>query len=298
MTISQARAFGGLRIVATPTASLTTNDQIIGIANFNTSLADANTGFANQSLIVGAGSSLVMNLSTNSSSGSTAWTDGAAQVETATASGTITATGNATITVTAAGMTGSPKAISVAVTNGDTATVWAGKVRTALAADTDVSALFTVGGTTTSIAITRKPLGTYAVGSASVSTYPANDATLNIASTNGTCTGITPASSSANTTSGVLSAGCYILDGDTEDFEGVALTAIAANRMGSYLIRNESTSGSNVLVSTAATLVNHPIPVAGSLQLIAPSVNAALQTVTITAASSSVVSIVAAGSTV
>jgi hypothetical protein len=113
-----------------------------------------------------------------------------AQVETATAAGTITQSGNATITVTAAGMTGTPKAISVAVLNTDTADVWAGKVRTALAADAAVAALFNVSGATDKIILTRK-------------TPAADDGTLNIASTNGTCLGITPAGTSANTTTGV-----------------------------------------------------------------------------------------------
>jgi phage tail sheath gpL-like len=157
--------------------------------------------------------------STDTTSASTAWSAGTAQVETATAAGTITASGNATITVTAAGMTGSPKAISVAVTNTDTAATWAGKVRTALAADADVSALFTVGGTTTAISLTRK------VNSRGV--LPGNDATLNIATANGTCTGITAAATSANTTAGVASDGAYIYDGDAKDFEGVTIPTIA-----------------------------------------------------------------------
>jgi len=115
-----------------------------------------------------------------------------AQVETATAAGSISGSGNATVIVTAAGMTGSPKTISVAVTNGDSAATWAGKVRTALAADADVTALFTVGGSTTAITLTRTtPAGV------------ANDATLNISLDNGTCTGITTAGTSANTTAGV-----------------------------------------------------------------------------------------------
>jgi hypothetical protein len=114
----------------------------------------------------------------------------AAQVETATAAGTITGAGNAAVVVTAAGMTGSPKTINVAVAENDTAATWAGKVRSALAADTAVAALFDVGGLTTSIVLTRK-------------TPAANDATLNISLDNGTCTGITTAASSANTTAGV-----------------------------------------------------------------------------------------------
>ena len=109
-----------------------------------------------------------------------------AQIDTATAAGSVTGSGNMTCTVTAVGMTGSPKAISVAVLNGDTPAMWAAKVRAALAADTAVNAMFVVGGTTTAIKLIR----TYGT---------ANDATLNIALATGTATGITAAPTSADT---------------------------------------------------------------------------------------------------
>lgn len=111
------------------------------------------------------------------------------QVETATVSGTITGTGNATVTVTAFGMGNSPKAISVAVTSGDTASIVGGLVRTALAFDTDVAALFLVSGTGANIVLTKHLAA-------------ANDSTLNIAIDNGTCTGLTAAPTSTNTTAG------------------------------------------------------------------------------------------------
>lgn len=113
-----------------------------------------------------------------------------AQVETATAAGSITGSGDATVIVTAAGMSGTPKTISVAVLNGDAAADWAAKVRAALTADTAVAALFTVSGATDKIILTRK-------------TPAANDTSLNISLDNGTCTGITTAGTSANTTAGV-----------------------------------------------------------------------------------------------
>lgn len=297
MDISQTRSFSGLRMVATPTASLVTNDVTIGIASTNTPIADVDTGFAARALIVGAASDLVLDLADNDSTGTTAWTAGQAQVETATAAGTITASGNATVIVTAAGMTGSPKTISVAVLNGDTAAVWAGKVRTALAADTAVSALFEVGGTTTAIRLTRKPTATYAVGSASVPLYAANDSTLNISLDNGTCTGITTAATSANTTSGTLSSGVYLLDADGKDFEGSTLVPIAAGRLGGLLISNQSASTADILVSTAATLVDFPVSPDGVLQVSAKNCDQSLEILTITAATPAIVSIVACGAT-
>jgi len=298
MDISQTRVFTGVRMVATPTSSLVTNDVTIGIPSTNTSIPAVDTGYAAIGLIAGAASSLVLAVASNNSTGTTAWTAGSAQIETATAAGTVTGTGNATVIVTAAGMTGSPKTISVPVINGNTASVWADKVRVALAADTDVAALFTVSGTTTSIILTRKPSATYTVGSVSVPLYVANESTLNISLANGTSTGITTASTSANTNAGILSVGVYLQDGDGKDFEGNTLTAVAANRLGGLLINNQSVSTGNISVSTAATLVNFPVKPDGNLQITAKNCNASLETLTITAATPAVVSIVACGATV
>lgn len=118
---------------------------------------------------------------------------GTAQVETATIAGSITAPGTVIITVTsnknrvlAAG-----KAISVAVLNSDTAAQVAGKVRLALMADPDINFYYVVSGSSATVVLTDR-------------IKSANDTTLNIASTNGTATGLTPAVSSANTTPGVV----------------------------------------------------------------------------------------------
>jgi hypothetical protein len=125
---------------------------------------------------------------------------GTAQVETASVVGTIGAAGagNATVIVTANGMTGSPKTKSVAVANNDTADQVAEKIRLALAADADIAdestGFFTVSGATNKVILTAK-------------TNAANDATLNISIDNGTCTGLTAAPTSANTTAGVAPVG-------------------------------------------------------------------------------------------
>jgi hypothetical protein len=116
----------------------------------------------------------------------------AAQVETATAAGTITLAGDVSVTVTGDGIAGSPLAISVPVANTDTAATWAGKVRTALSGTVAITSLYTVGGTTTAIVLTRITPGV-------------NDGTLNIALANGTTTGVTAAPTSANTNANVVS---------------------------------------------------------------------------------------------
>lgn len=114
---------------------------------------------------------------------------GITQVETATVVGTITGSGNATVVLTAAGMTGSPITLSVAVLNLDTATQVAGKIRTALNANTVIAAYFTIGGSGAEITLTR-------------TAGAANDDTLSLSVDNGTCTGLTPALTSADTTEG------------------------------------------------------------------------------------------------
>ena len=144
---------------------------------------------------------------------------GVQQVETATVVGTITPTGagNAKVTVTAAGMTNSPKTLNVAVANNDTASVVAGKMRAALAADTDVNAFFTVSGATNQIILTAR----FAT---------ANDATMNIATDNVTSTGLIAAPTSANTIAGAA--------GNGDDING------AVNSEGFNLI--QSTSGATI----------------------------------------------------
>jgi predicted secreted protein len=115
---------------------------------------------------------------------------GTRQVETAVAVGTITGSGNATITVTAAGLAGSPLPVSVAVTAGDAPAIWAGKVRTQLASTAAITAMFEVGGSGPNIVLTKL-------------LPAANDATLNVAIANGTCTGIVEDPTSDDTTAGV-----------------------------------------------------------------------------------------------
>ena len=116
---------------------------------------------------------------------------GTKQVETATIAGTVTGDGDASVTITGDGLTGSPLVLAVPVLNTDTATIVAGKIRTALNADVNIATWATVGGTGTAVSLTKLDA-------------EANDSTMNIAYTNGTCTGLTPDATSANTTEGAL----------------------------------------------------------------------------------------------
>ena len=214
MDLTQSILSYGLRSIAAPTSTNVYNDVEIGVAQTQERFADADIIYSLRAVMAGSASSLSINQETGVCTATT-FVPGTQQVETATAAGTITASGNASITVTAAGLTGSPLLVSVSVLIGDTATIWAGKVRTALEANTAITALFVIGGTSTSIQLTRL---TNSVGGILIAS--ANDSTLNIAIANGTCTGITAASTSSNTTAGVATSGVTLFDGDGKDFEG------------------------------------------------------------------------------
>ena len=295
MTLTQAQATFGLRAFGTPTGTNISNDVQIGIAPTTLALTGADVAYSVGCLLADSTADFVINTPDGDTTGTTAWTAGTAQVETATAAGTITGSGNASVVVTAAGMTGSPKTINVPVVNGDTAAVWAGKVRTALVADTAVAALFDVSGTSTSIILTRKPSKTYTIGLTSVPIRVANDSTLNIALNNGTCTGITTAASSANTTLGVATVGAYLFDGDGKDFEGVTIPGI--NAVNGMLIQNDSASDGAVSINGTTydlTTVSQGQIVATA---VAPPLDITYDTLTIEATSSAYVTITVIGTT-
>ena len=111
-----------------------------------------------------------------------------------TTAGVATGAGFATVIVTAAGMTGTPKTKSVAVADSDTAILVAGKIRTALSQDTDLTALYDIGG-----AVDGATIVLTAIEAA------ADDTTLNISIANGTCVGLTTEATSTNTFTGIAS---------------------------------------------------------------------------------------------
>ena len=122
---------------------------------------------------------------------------GVKQVETATVVATVSGAGNATFTVTAAGVSGSPLAVSVPVLVGDNAIAVAQKARIALAATGAITSLY---------AVTLALDATVQL----VSLLPqANDPTLNIAIATGTATGITAAPTSVDTTAGVAAGALF-----------------------------------------------------------------------------------------
>jgi hypothetical protein len=222
MDLTQVQGYYGLRALVTPTNTLATNDIQVGIGNTALNFSGSDQVFACRAIFA-ASAACQLSVTAGTTVSATTYVAGNAQLETATAIGTITTTtANIGVVVTAAALTGSPKTITVAVVKDDTAETWAGKVRTALNADADVISVFAVGptsGTTANITLTRKPTQTLYAGTVEVPIYPANDATLNVALNAGT-SGATTAGTSTETTAGIASAGVKVYDADGKDIEG------------------------------------------------------------------------------
>jgi hypothetical protein len=187
----------------------------------------ANEGYSVRAIFAQDGDEMTINTQTGSTAGTDAFTAGTAQVETATivAAGGAASNGNLALVVTAAGMTGSPLTVNVALTTAAhaNAALIAAACREALTANAAVAALFTVGGTSAAITLTRKPVSTFTVPGGTLNLYTSNDATLNIAIP--TALGVTGASSSTDTTAGVASAGVKLYDAGV-NFEGNPIAAL------------------------------------------------------------------------
>jgi hypothetical protein len=158
------------------------------------------------------------------------------QVDTATAVGTLTGSGDIAVTVTGALVAGSPLAVNVPAVLGDTAAVWAGKVRAALAALPAITNDYTVTGSGSAIVIATK-------------VNAANDTSLNIALDNGTTTGVTAAPTSANTIAG---------NGSSSVTIGSPLTYISGvNVRGLFMNAAGIPTGNNSAVNTDPKLTTY-----------------------------------------
>ena len=265
MTLTNPRATFGLNARTTPTKSGTSGTVQIGASNETVTLTNTKQ-VSFDAIIVGSGSDLVIDISDLDNTDSTAWTAGTLQVETATvvAASGATGNGNVTVTVTATGMTGSPKAISVALTT--TAHTSAPTIATAIAAglnaDTAYAAMFTATASAASVITTRKVTNTYTLNGTSVPIRPAN-ITLNVAIAG--VLGISAAATSADTTAGVATAGAYVPDLDGNDFEGEASGGLAT--VDAVYIKNASTSVANALLTQSTVLTDYPLTPGDILQV-------------------------------
>ena len=143
---------------------------------------------------------------------------GVLQVTTTPIVGTITQSGNATVTITGAGIAGSPVAVSVPVLLNDTTTQSAAKMAAAINANAAIAAMYTATSSVANLILTALKCA-------------ANDATLNIAYTNGTCLGLTPDATSDATTAGVRG-----------DFRGAPSLSYALNTTANAIYQNTGTS--------------------------------------------------------
>ena len=208
-TISNPRAVYSLLATGTPTKTQSSGDVLVGVGQTTLSLTGATKAYCVSATLASATNTLTINTATGVA---TIGTAPVSQVETATivAAAGATSSGNLAVTVTAAGVTGSPLAIPVALVTGvdTTASLIGAKVRTALGANTALTALYTVGGSGANITLTR----TVAAN---------NDATLNIAVAAGL--GVSAITNSTDTTAGVGGVKLTNNTGDGKDFEGISL---------------------------------------------------------------------------
>lgn len=246
MTLDTPRSIHGLNARATPIGPYSTGTLQIGPSNTTTSYSTADVAYVVRGVAVGSGDALALALTTGSTSGSTSFVAGNAQVETNTivaASGATT--GTMTLVVTAAGMTGSPKNIAVPLVTAThtTAALIAAAAVTALNADTAFAALFTATRSTADIIITRNATATRTVPGGTLSFYAVNDATLNLAIPSGL--GVTASLTSTDTTAGTASDGVKLY-GQGADFEGEALPTIVTL----YGVLFEVTTGAGVIAGS------------------------------------------------
>jgi len=161
---------------------------------------------------------------------------GTKQVETATIVGTITKGGTVTVTVKSAHYA-DDKVMHVAVDLGDDAAAVAGKIQSYIAPL--VADHFTVSGEGADVVLTTK-------------VADANDPTLNIAYTNGTCEGLTPDASSTDTTPGVADDQVSV---GTTDALGLPYK-LAHNTVQAAYLDNTQDAGPTVTVSATALELN------------------------------------------
>ena len=170
---------------------------------------------------------------------------GTKQVMTVTVETAAVNDGDVVVTVTAAGMTGTPKDVTVTVANGDTVGDVAGKLAAALAAAAGVKTFFDVTVAGAVVTMTRK-------------THAANDAGMKVVvKTDASNTGVTV--TSAITVQGALATSCTITL--TPEVSYAAVPALvgapqhikdegsAATKIDNWAITTQATSGVTITVT-------------------------------------------------
>jgi hypothetical protein len=178
------------------------------------------------------------------------------QVETAVIVGTITKSGTCDLTFTSALTVGSPLAVTANLVDTELPAASAVRIAAALQATAAIALDYVVTSSGANVIITAKVAA-------------ANDGTLNLAYTNGVCTGLTPDASSNNTHSGSTKTGARtvqvtgILADGSEAIEYCTMYGTdGVNTVNAYLFINDlrvhtaGSSGSNVGAITATAAID------------------------------------------
>jgi hypothetical protein len=173
---------------------------------------------------------------------------GTRQVMTATVATPSVADGDVVVTVTAAGMTGTPKDVTVTVADGDTVGDVAALLAAALAADANVGAYFDITAAGAVVTLTRK-------------THAANDPAMALeVKTDASNTGVTI--DDAITVQGALATSCTITV--TPEVEYAAIPALtgapqhvkgdgsSATKIDNWAITTQATTGVTITVTLDA----------------------------------------------
>ena len=233
MIISSALTNNGTSFTASPSSSLTSGRVTVGTSASQQAFTTADIGYAISTRLTTSSTTATLDIQSGVCTGSAAFVAGVAQVETATviAAAGATSSGNCIVTVTGSTLTGSPLAVTIPLTtSANTAILVASALASGLNANAAIAAKYSVASSGADIVLTVKADAN--------GNYLANDGTLNIAIPSGL--GITAASTSTDTTAGVVSSGVQVLDGDGKDFEGVTLPSMARI----YALEINVTSGS------------------------------------------------------
>lgn len=265
MTLTNARATFGLNAKATTTKSGSSGTLQIGGSNQSVSLTSATKIISFDAVVVGVSSNLTVDISDLDNTGSTAWTAGTAQVETAPVTVTTVTTGTMAITLTSGVVTGSPLAVNVPLVAAThtTAALVAQAAVDALNALPAVSAYYTATRSTASIVLTRKVTSTYTVNGTSITVKPADDATLKLEWS--ALLGVSALVASTSTTAGVATAGTYCPDLDGTDFEGEATAGLSF--LYSVAIENSTESPSSIKLTQNTVVVDYSMSPGGILQV-------------------------------
>ena len=226
-TFSNPKAVYGLSATGTPTKSQSDGSVLVGVGATTLALTDATKTYCVSATLATTSDTLTIDTTTGIA---TIGTTPIPQVETATvvAGGGATSNGNLAVTVTAARVTGSPLAFSVALTTAThtTATLIATAIKAAFNDNAALTAVYTVGGSGAAITLTE-------------TSAENDDPTLNIAITAGL--GVSTITNSTNTTTGVGGVKLTNNTGDGKDLEGVSLGTMS--RIQSVLLKSTRASG-------------------------------------------------------